>query len=283
MKNNIILKGRQSSELDVFQRLVDMTPRDIHGFPEYLLDHQYIPDNIFDREGTSSFATIIDAAKIPLAIREGILTYANGTDRSSPIWEKMPNEPDEHHDVFKAYINMPLRNVGLLAEKLYGRYRNKTFLLEVSILYYWEDRARIYDLLRPVAASRLRDTRILLTENFHYQIAAHMLEQLQHELTTRAENNGRLFKDLSAKHLIECIETLSKIQRTALNLPATGSREPLIPNEQAQADAVKSLASAEHTTKPTGHSLEDKLNDLAANDPEAFEQLQEIVVSLHSK
>lgn len=281
MTTSIAIRRENSSILDTFRRLVDMTPRDSYGFPEYLIDYQYIPDDIFERKG--NFDAILKAAKIPLAIREGILTYAFGSEDGSPIWERMPNEPTEHFEVFKAYVNMPLRNVGILSKKLYGNYQDQTYLTEISTFYYWDDRARIYDILRPVAAARLRDHRVILTEDFHYQVTTSLLDQLTDEIAARSENNGRPFGELSAKHIIECLDTLVRIQRTSLNLPSTGRREATIPSDMTQKDAAEIFATSKTSAQTRVSRMEDKLSALAATDPAKFEKLQEIVISLHDE
>jgi len=276
------LSASQEELLKTFESLSARIPRDRNGFPTYLLDHSHLPTDILKRPETKQLE-LIEVAKIPLSLLEGYLSF----NFNVPVWERLPHEPESFYSAFSAYLNMPIRSPYELGNQLPAM--SSTTMHEAYILYYWDERARAYDLLRPVAAAKLRDQRVLMAEDTHFQFSTKVLNLLGAELTTRTtENqNNRPFEGMTAKHLIEAVADMVEMQRIALRLPAKGPRtfgdELAIPEHasinRSMQEAVKMHDGSEGETSKAGE-MRKKVEAAIASDPEKAAELQEAALAV---
>ena len=270
----------------MFENLQRATPRDHNNFPAYLLDHTMIPPNFLSLSQESQ-ASHIEAAQIPLSILEGYLSFAPpSTGHPTPIWSQLPHEPDSYFQAFRIHLMSPHRNLGAIQPP--PGFTPFT-LREAYTLYYWRERARAYDIMKPIAAARLRDQRILVMEDTHFQLGHQLLQTLTQEMTFRAEadQDKRPFAGLKSKELIDSLIAATELQRVALRLPAKGPKNHQYePSAHASPDKVI----REGTTQYEGHEdtssnnqqevLRQKIDRAIASDPHAAASLQQIALDI---
>ena len=134
-------------------------------------------------------------------------TINKKTNRLSqvPIWSQLPHQPDHFFQDFHLYLtnherkpqspttdNHALQKAHQLQTGA-GKAQKKASaqasaieldLQDIYIFYYWEERARSYDILQPVAAARLRDQRYLEVEDKQFKLTQRLIEQLETEIET---------------------------------------------------------------------------------------------------
>ena len=268
--------------LETFKALSARTPKDRNGFPSYFLDHMHLPPDILIRSEKQQKAHI-DAAKIPLSLLEGYLSF----NFNVPVWEQLDHEPSSYYSVFNAYLNMPVRDMYELSKGMPAM--SPAVMQSAYVLYYWEERSRAYDLLRPVAAAKLRDQRVLMTEDTHFQFSSRVLNQLGQELTQRTEDQeGRPFAGMTAKHLIEAVSQMTEMQRIALRIPAKGARNfgdegmhmPQHASMERGLDASISMHDGEKEGSTKASNMRRKVDAAIASDPDKAADLQQAAMDI---
>lgn len=275
-----------SDFLGMFNKLVNETPRDDNGFLTYFLDAAHIPPDFTSRAPAQKDA-FLDTAKVKLSTTEGYPAF----DFTHPTWNQLPHEPDTYYFAFRAYCMSPARSLEEARNQLPPGFTPYT-LEEAYYLFYWRERAKAFDILRPVAAARLKDQRIMLMEDSHYVISNRILETLTEEIEKRyKENEERPWQGMDAKDIVKSITTVAEMQRTALGLPAKGPRQPdmtggYIP-QPASAGMDRGIRQATQnylgTTdiQQTQHEVMQKqLQEALAHSPESVEALQKAAMDV---
>lgn len=269
--------------LDTFQHLIKLTPRDQNGFLIYLLEHSVIPQDYLQRT-PSQQNKLIDAAKIPLNNLEGYPAF----DFSKPMWNQLPHEPDSYYTAFRAYLLSPARDLQHAQEQLPPGFTPFT-LREAYILFYWSERARAYDLLKPVAAARLKDQRLMLMEDQHYTISSNLLRQLNEEVKERTdEQDGRPWQGLQAVDLFKSIVAAAELQRTALGLPVKGPKlnntgyqpAPLASIDRNIREAAQNYVGAENSSITQAQRMRQQIDKALAENPEQAAALQQAALDI---
>lgn len=243
--------------LEAFQNLQRATPRDQNGFLTHLLDHNHIPPDINERTG-SKHEALINNAKLPLTMLEGYLSLNTPTHFSHPVWSQLPHEPDSYFSAFRHYLLSHDRSLQSAQETLPPGFTPFT-LKEAYILFYWVERARAYDIQRPVAAARLRDQRILMAEDQHYLLSQQLLSGLTLELRHRADDmDDRPYATMKTAEVFNAILASVEMQRVSIGLPAKGPKlkeNGFTPNPHAGIDRNIRESAANYNG-----SSEDKVN-----------------------
>jgi hypothetical protein len=301
--------------IETFRRIVANTPRDRNFYLQYFIDFTKLPAN-FANKPAQKQNQILEAAKIPLSMIEGYHAFSHTNPKTrrqhqQPVWLKLPHEPDHFHQDFQLYLRSAerqpltpatdnralqkatqLQQTGKTSKSKATANLNTSALeldqLDIYTFYYWEERARSYDILQPVAAARLRDQRILDVEDKHFKLTGRLIDQLETEIKQRFDDqDGRPWAGLQAKDLIAGIDTLVRMQRTALGHPATGPKPLKDAGFQPAPHASVARGIQDSVTNYHGLKQEEeseigrfrkKLDDFMANDPAAAEKLQALAI-----
>lgn len=283
-----ILHG--SSEIQVedflgtFQKLTQATPRDQNGFLVYFLDHSMIPHDIALR-GSEKQQKFLDAAKIKLNMLEGYLSFSF----HKPVWNQLPHEPDTYFDAFRAFLLSHTRTIDEIATR-FGQRFTAFSLQEAYTLFYWRDRASAYDILRPVAAAKLQDQRVLLAQDNHFSIAETIIRGLQSEIMDRTNESKtkRPFQGMKSSEVLQALYASIEAQRVSIGLPAKGPKQHpsgFVPAQFAGADRnIREAAAAYHGTINTDITETEKLriqvDKVLADSPENAEKMQAMALDL---
>lgn len=245
-----------AQSISTFDNIVKATPRDKNGFLSYFVDYGVIPPN-FDSMDSERQAEFLNAGMIMLSMTEGYLSR----DFTKPVWLQLPHEPDLQYQAFTMYLGHHGRSLEE-AEDIMTK-STSTFtahtVREAYVYFYWQERARAYDIQRPIAAARLNDQRVNLMTDSHYNLALSLRAQLTQEMVVRGnETEGRPFAGLKASELLNGIIAMTEVERVALGLPARG---PLLKDTSYK---PAPSASIERNVR-TGASNYDGMQDSTAN------------------
>lgn len=180
------------------------------------------------------------------------------------LWETLNFESREDFEFFKSYLALPgARQLAMVANS------NLKHLTELYHLNYWGVRALAHDIFAVVHYQRMRDQRILKTEDSHFLQAEQLLSALKdrvNEIDWEACKDPKLF--------VEVFEKLAKIQRAALGQSSMSREEPRSPSLELTLRKV----TQSNTTTQRETSQQDALALL--DDPEATEMAQELIIRL---
>jgi hypothetical protein len=272
-----------SEFLKLFMRLVEETPTDQNGFLLYLIDHCVLPEDILDRDEKTQ-QELFELAKIQVDNSEGYPAF----DFAMPLWNKLPHEPDSYYQAFRIYMSHPGRDLSEAQERITPGFDRLT-IKEAYVLYYWHERAKAYDIYRPVAASRLKDQRLLLMEDTHYQMSDHLLKTLASEIDFRSEaQEKRPWKGLSSAELIKSMTMAAELQRTSLGLPAKGPKQrdenyspaALTSVQRATKEGVKNYTGKSSENVTQADEMRENINSALKSDPETAERLQNVAMEI---
>lgn len=277
-----------SSKLQAFKELVERQPRDNNSFLTYFIDHRHIPADILSRPRPVQ-EQFVAAAQIPLSMLEGYLSHSG----IIPVWDPLEHEPQIYYAAFKVYLNKPGCSLQDVAEQLPQFPHSQ--LEDAYHFYYWRERSKACQLLRPVAAARLRDQRVIAAEDAHFQLSAHILSQLAGEISERARPGedgkpSRPFEGMSSAHLIDAICKMVGVQREALRIPKTiklPEDTQFTPKELASPEKLIADAARQHDGKPADKSSAEKLSEdvkqLIAGSEEDAMAVQEAIMGALAK
>lgn len=285
----ILHSANESATVDyltMFQSLIRSTSRDSNGFLTYYLDHNYIPQDFYKR-ALSKQTDFINTAKIEISNTEGYPTINFHT----PVWNKLEHEPDIYFDAFRAYLLSPDRSLTKALDTLPRGFTPYT-LKEAHTLFYWQERAKSYDIYLPVAASRLRDQRTIQMEDQHFRIGHTLLEQLSAEIQKRSEENEqRPWQGLTSADIIRALTSATEMQRVAVGLPAKGPKmkedggrlAPNIGQERATRESAKQYTGEDEFSATPAQQLRNEVERVIASDPNLAEELQKTAIQVMLK
>jgi len=277
-KGSDLVPRDTSGVLDVFIRLKQQARHDRYGFPTVMYQHGLIPPDLFERD-LSAQQAIKQAASMPVSMRHRYPTV-EGTE---PIWSRLPGEPDAFFRAFRLYVTSHERVLSEVVDTFPDI--SPQTVLELFEFYYWDDRARAYDILRPAVAARLRDQRMISMEDDHYSAAQGVLQTALKELARRDSEDGGAFAGTPTKDLIEIITKMAELQRVALRLPAKGpatkdeNRRNAGP-QQHLSDAVNEYEGGGHEEDSPATRLRKRVQETIANSEESAEMLQSVAIQL---
>lgn len=274
--------------LTLFENLQKATPRDQNGFPAYLIDHTMIPPH-YDTLPKSTQHAHLEASQIRLSMLEGYLSFDHPQQSTpTPVWSQLPHEPDSYFHALRIHLLSAHRNLAEAANHLPPGFTPYT-LREAYALFHWKERARAYDILKPVAAARLRDQRVLLMEDAHFQLGHQLMQTLSNEIAFRADADPqkRPFAGLKSKELIDSLISATELQRVALRLPAKGPRPnqqdptPYASPERAIKEATSNYEGIDDASPASSREqLRQKIDQAIARDPAAAASLQQMALDI---
>jgi hypothetical protein len=275
--------------LDLFQRLQEATPRDANGFLQYLLDPSHVPQDL-DQRPQQKQAILLQTAQLPLSMMEGYHSFESNR-QPRPVWTQLPHEPPSYYQAFRQYLLSPNRSLTTSADDLdfdspgFSAYT----IREAYILFYWHDRARSYDILKPVAAARLRDQRILLTEDAHYILTNNVLKQLGEEIEERSnDQDGRPWAGLKASEIVAALSTMMQMQRVSLGLPSHGPKlkdagfqpAPFSGTDRAIRESSQNYLGTSEAGLTQAEKMQQDINRALAENPDAAAALQAAAIEV---
>ncbi len=268
--------------IKTFTSLSEGVPINEYGLPEYLYRADLVPSNLNELSNDEQ-ERVLHSATIDLSYREGYPTLADG----KPFWSRMEFEPQELYDAFDVYLNMAslygVRGIEALAREP-GINLSMQRLSEAFAYFYWAPRCKAFDLFRVAAYQKVRESRIMQTNDRHFLETERLLTNLKTYFNTLDDNGDVAWlADLTPGVAVTCLEKLAKLQRIALDLPAHGSSTPaegsLPPNAHLEV-VMRTLAQradgdlAESRT----HATTDV--DMLLDNPEAARLAQELIIKV---
>jgi hypothetical protein len=214
-----------------------------------------------------------------------------------PIWSRLPHEPEDYHKLFEGFLRTSRETMlvdGAFSQlhtlaNVNAEYGHILSINEIYIYYYWEERAKAYDIYKPMVAARLRDHRVLIAEDTHYRVTANIISGLQDELAQRMlENEGRAFRGMKTSEILAATSSMIQMNRVSVGLPSHGPRigrdaTPIIPHSSPN-KALRDMQIAYDGQTNIGLSKADALqadiSRVIANDPEGAERLQEVAINI---
>ncbi len=178
---------------------------------------------------------LLRTAFLPLSYVEGFPAQPDGR----PFWHKFDFELQDAHEAFQAYLaqgNAGARQLFLLPETLEasgmnGTTPNTAELQEFFHLYYWDFRARAFDLFRVAEARKIRENRAFSTENGQYLLASRLQDMIETYMLPDPNdpNSESDFLELmTPKAAIDLLKLVTQLQRINVGLPANAPAEALI-------------------------------------------------------
>ena len=273
--------------LQLFRSLQEATPRDSNGFLTAFYNATLIPPDLNQRPPEKREMHLA-AARIPLSMLEG---YHSLPD-SKPVWTPLPSEPKAYFEAFRAFLLSPQRSLAQSGNDIDFEVPGFTpyTIKEAHTLFYWSERARAYDILKPVAAARQREQRLMLAEDAHYLLTNKLLKQFEDEIEERAndDEDNRPWSGLKASELIQGISSMMQMQRVSLGLPSHGPKlknEGFTPTQHAGTErAIREASQNYMGTQESGltpaQKMQQEINRTLAEDPNAAAELQAAALSI---
>ncbi len=271
--------------IKTFTILSEGVPLNEYGLPEFLYRADLVPSNL-DGLPYEEQERILHSAAIDISYREGYPTLADGR----PFWSRMEFEPLELYDAFDVYLNMAsqygVRGIEALTHEPAINLSMQR-LSEAFAYFYWAPRCKAYDLFRVAAYQKVREARIMQTNDRHFLETERLLTNLQKYFTEKDENgNPSWLADLTPGVAVTCLEKLAKLQRIALDLPAHGSSTPqegaLPPNAHLEV-VLRSIAQKADGDLAEVRSRGGADIDMLLDNPEAARLAQELIIKVGLK
>lgn len=268
--------------IKTFAGLSEGVPINEYGLPEFLYRADLVPSNLNELSDDER-ERVLHSATIELSYREGYPTLADGR----PFWARMEFEPQELYDAFDIYLNMAskygVRGIEALTREP-GINLSMQRLSEAFAYFYWAPRCKAFDLFRVAAYQKVRESRIMQTNDRHFLETERLLTSLKVYFTTLDENgNPTWLDDLTPGVAVTCLEKLVKLQRIALDLPAHGSSTPpegtLPPNAHLEV-VMRTLAQRADGDLAESRSRVTTDIDMLLDNPEAARLAQELIIKV---
>lgn len=157
-------------------------------------------------------------------------------------------------------------------------------LHEAYYLYYWEVRARAYDLFYAASVRKAREMQALGLEEDHYIKATRLMNLLNEKVL----NSEEFWSTMSPKVAIDFLKTLTAWQRMSVGLPANGPAAKDAGENNGQSFELILRNLAKGATPPSlvaGGSTagsESAALDLLLQNPETAAVAQELVIRLNT-
>lgn len=155
-----------------------------------------------------------DSCWVPLAYGEG---YPVLTQTATAFWEHLPGEPLQHFEYFAKYLLMEgARNIqelaAIISQKGGGRAITPLVLQSIFDLYYWDLRAKAFDLFQEASLTRFRSVRGKMIEYDHLLMATDLVEKCKAYINSK-------FDDFSPREVLEVLKLSVSLQRLSVRLP----------------------------------------------------------------
>ncbi len=200
-------------QADVMRKVTLQLPLNAHGLPEGVYNPKAILDLGWSPEDEDAVPP--QEAWIPLDYSEGYPTFGAA---AIPFWERLEGESGKYHDFFKAYVGLEgVRSTFSLSSfpNISSIGGNATLLASLKEVYYWEYRAKAFDLYIHAARTRHRALAARNTEDGHLIFSRELVDQAKGLLKERMGS-------ISEQGLINLLKTGLQLERISVGLPAAG-------------------------------------------------------------
>jgi hypothetical protein len=269
--NQTIVLPTPRTQGSVIRHLSRTIPTNDYGLPLF-----YLRGDLIDWTRIESYGHIdqgdVEAAAEALNYDHGYPTQQSG----SPFWVQLAHEPHPDYILFKAYIDLAeVEGIRILDTLAAQEQVPLERLQELSLCYYWNTRARAYDLFIVAATAKKREARIRRTEDEHFTIAGGFLDSI----VKRINDEPDLIAKMEPDALLDMFEKMVKIQRLSLGLtgqaastnvgmPSAGSTVEVILRQLTQSSGLSGNAQ---------ETMADRLA-LLMGDPATAMKAQELII-----
>jgi len=259
-----------------FAMLSSKIPTNDYGLPRFVYRADLIPTDL-DEYSPEDREALLNGASIEIVYFEGYPTMPD----AGAMWSQWDFEPADLFTAFKDYLTM---------SETYGARRldsldttlPREVLQEAMIFFYWRQRAKAHDLFRVAADRKLRESRILTSQDRHYLTAEGLIQKVLSYFNRADEGDGDHWMDeLTPKVGMEMLDKLVSIQRRSLGLNSSGSTSPLeagYPAHAALEVALRTVAKGAEDPNSSGGKGSDATIETLLGDPEAARLAQELII-----
>jgi len=209
---------------------------------------------------------LLDASTIILDYHEGYPSYLG-----TPVWKQFPWESTEDYELFTRYLDLPgARQLALLGNV------DREATNELFHVNYWALRCLASDTFAVVHYKRMRERRILQTDDVHFLESERILRKLIAQI---GEVKWDVLQD-DPKTFVEVLERVAKIQRAALG------------TTERRADDERTIPSVELIMRKSAEHLAplSAVEDVGGvdmakilRDPQAVQDAQELILRIGSR
>lgn len=263
-----------TSRPQLLASLTNNIPQNEYNLPRFLYRADLLDYTLFTQKASEDpqletehyreMQEQLDASTVPLEFYEGYPAL-NG----SPIWYQLPFEAPTDFALFTKYLEIPgARSLALISNATNGLTLQD--LQELYHLYYWGYRSLAHDTFAIAHFQRLRQQRILNTDNVHFLEAERLLTTLQKQFN---EIKWEMVQDPEV--YVNLLEKVAKLQRLALGQSAT--------NDKAQTQTpsleviMRTLTAQDPTIARTNSNTQKGAQEILS-DPELTDAAQELII-----
>lgn len=212
---------------------------------------------------------LLDASTIMLQYHEGYPALPN----NQPFWAKFDWESPVEYDAFTAYMKLPGGRSSALLSPAY-----QDLFAQLFHTNYWGIRCIANDTFAVVHYQRMREQRILSTDDKHFLQAETMLNKLN-DLVASVDWD-QLKSD--PKQFVEVYERLAKVQRTALGHAPQGGSGGEMRGVQS-VEVIMRKTTDQTLPAPEQHKVDGLDIQQLLQDPDGLKSAQELILRVNSK
>ncbi len=258
-----------------FKQVNSKLPLNDIGLPSIIYRSDIIPNDIHALEPQKR-AQALEAASLHISMREGFPTLPNGV----AFWSQMEFEGDVAYNAFRAYLlqadEIGVRRLEVVAQD-HAEF-DLPSLMAMFDFYYWEYRCKAHDLFVMAADQKLRERRVMSTNNAHFLQASTIMKQL-----TAYFQDGSKIESMEPKDALAALDKIIKLQRVATGQSAHGlnSGEPV--TQGMTVEVMMKQASKAAADPEAARNVGNKANlDMLLNNPELAGMTQALIVKIQS-
>jgi hypothetical protein len=224
-----------NSRSDLIRELTKQIPLNEFGLPTYyyrpdLLDYLMLVGSM-ERAEATFVDEMLQSAVVQVFYTQGFPTIGHYT----PIWAQLDFETKEAHQAFLQYCDQAgVRQLSTMVSI------SQEQCEEWYHLNYWASRAKSLDLFKATHHARLREDRIMKLEDNHFIEGEKIFRKLTQAINNKTADE---LDKLDVDKLISSLERVTRIQRTAVGLSATGGREAEAPKATSVEVTMRKIAS----------------------------------------
>lgn len=275
--NVSITEGVIRFQARYMRTLIQQLPLNEYGLPTGLWDPSLIAQAATTETGSEVDVTPSDEAWIELNYQEGFPTVGH---TSIPFWEKLPSEPLRFFAAFARYLAQKgARNLYTLALDLreakdFEGAPSLETLRSVFDLYYWEYRAKAFDLFERASRERYRTVKAVEIEARHSTMSEDLVTKALKFLEKKFTEGT-----LNAREVIEVLKMSIGLERISIGLPAGGVKQGEERSGNSDFKAILASITVNATTVHTSLSSHELLSKALA-DPETAALAQQLALRI---
>lgn len=237
----------------------------IRDTPETPVDGHDGPQSPIQVRTLGQLQETLDAAMVSLEYHEGFPALPDG----KPFWKQLDCEPTAAYDAFVFYLEA-------------GSTRKRSDLIgyptddvnEWFHIYYWQYRAKAFELFKVVDHNKRRIERLINTEDSHY-VAAERIFRTIADAIKGPEFQEKLMA-LDPEKLVGVLDKVVKIQRISTGLNANGGAvDPADLKKAPQTNVIvqQIVQNGAETVQKSEESM-----DILMDNPDAVELAQSLIL-----